>query len=79
MSKLKLIFLLGSAVAILIGCGVVAYKAFNIGKDVKEAACLKDEATDTDNKIEIRQKQNEIRNHHPDDAVTTRRLLAHTF
>lgn len=59
--------------------GITAYKFYGYGKAHEIAICQAEKDKATDKKLTIREKQNEIRNHEPDNAVTIKRLLTHSF
>ncbi len=57
------------ALAVLSLLGTIYYKAYNSGKDKCEDAHAAQEAKSTNDAINIRNRQNEIRNNRPDNAA----------
>lgn len=79
MNRIKFTLLSLGVITTLIGYGVVAWKAFNVGKTMKSAERAVAEQKDTSEKLSIIEKQNEIRNAPINNDITDRRLLAGTF
>lgn len=72
MSKIKIILVLAGAVGLLLTHGFLYIKGRTDGKALQEAEVITKIVT-------VRERQNEILIHRPDDGVTIRRLRNTSF